>query len=467
MLPSDRSSRQHSIPEIIFYLLKVPVLYSARTLTFWLSANPPYITARMSNLTANGYSDEKVPEVYVLPAPVPNSEPQPKRRSLFRRVLRCVVAVLGTLMILNVLNHLSAGGISRGCHGSRRLMGGDDGPQHPFPPIDKWRPFKGTTHFELDPAEASGLSVRGTNTFGKVVFETSKLSDKVVIDLDIKTSKKDKHGDVSVKEEDGYLTIDTTSTANLETYASAKIQIPSNIIGHFAIPEFQVDVPRHMVDYSGLPESLEIGSFKVRVAKGFVKPGPVHTNFTQITVANGALKGKLMHARHETNIDVANGNVTLNIPGISSGNQGVTKIHLGNGYLDGSLSIYNSTTVDVASGGIYISVDFKDSDPRAQLSTKIASGNSRVFVNSIAAERTLESYHTSINGDQLITYPSNFQGTIDARGVVGNIKLDGKDLAVEKVIGGLVGKQGDSERNSISVKSVRGKLDILVGDESM
>jgi hypothetical protein len=340
-----------------------------------------------------------------------------------------------------------------------------DGGQHPFPPIDEWKPFHGTTHFEFEPATASGFAAKGAQAFGKVVFETSKLSDKVVIDLDIKTNKKDKRGEVTVKEDNGFLTVDTPSTGKLETYASAKIQIPSNIIGRFAIPEFQVDVPRHMVDFSGLPESLEIGKFRVRVAKGFVKPGPVHTNVTQISIANGALKGSLIHAREETRIDVAHGNVTLDIPDISSGNQGVTYVHLGNGHLNGTFAIYNSTTIDVASGGIYIGVDFKHSDPRAELSTKIASGNSRVFVSSIAAERLLESSHTSINGDQLVTYPSNFQGTIDARGIVGGIKLEGKDLAVEKVIGGLVGRQGDSDRNSVSVKSVRGKLDILVGDE--
>lgn len=343
----------------------------------------------------------------------------------------------------------------------------DDGHQHPFPPIDKWRPFNGTTHFEFDPATASGFTVKGTHTFGKVVFETSKLSDKVVIDLDIKTNKKYRDGDVTVKEANGHLTVNTPSTGKLKTYASAKIQIPSNIIGEFAIPEFQVDVPRHIVDFSGLPESLEIGTFKVHVARGFVKPGPVHTNTTQISIANGALKGSLTHARYETTVDVANGNVTLNIPEISSGNQGATRIHLGNGHLSGTLAVYNSTIVDIGSGSIYIGVDFKHSDPRAYLSTKIASGHSRVYVNSIAAERLLESSHTSINGDQLITYPANFQGTIDARGILGEIKLEGKDLAVEKVIGGLVGRQGDSNRNSVSVKTVKGKLDILVGDEDV
>jgi hypothetical protein len=420
---------------------------------------------------ANGYPAEKVADVEVLPAPATSSRTPPARRSNpIGRFFRRIFAVLSVVLVLKVC-YLAFEAPPRGCHGLRTQMSSnydpvdDGGHQHPFPPIGDWKPFQGTTHFEFEPATASGFSVRGAQAFGKVVFETSKLSDKVVIDLDIKTNKKDKDGEVTVKEDNGYLTVDTPNAGKMETYASAKIQIPSNIIGKFAIPQFQVDVPRHMVDFSRLPESLEIDSFKVRIGKGFVKPGPVHTNTTTISIGNGALKGSLIHARYETNVDVGHGNVTLDIPDISSGNQGATKIHLGNGHLKGTLSVYNSTTVDVASGSIYIGVDFKHSDPRASLSTKIASGNSRVYVNSIAAERLLESSHTSINGDQLITYPSNFQGTIDARGVVGDVKLAGKDLAVEKVVGGLVGRQGDSSRNSITVKSVRGKLDILVGDE--
>ncbi|OCT44156.1 hypothetical protein CLCR_00645 [Cladophialophora carrionii] len=423
----------------------------------------------------NGYPAEKASDVEVLPAPATSTDtragtPPARRSGLGSRLFKCGFTVISVLLVLKLL-YLGFDALPRGCHGLGAQMSSnyhpidDGGHQHPFPPIGDWKPFQGTTHFEFEPAAASGFSVRGAQAFGKVVFEASKLSDKVVIDLDIKTSKKDKDGEVTVKEENGYLTVDTPNTGKMETYASAKIQIPSNIIGKFVMPQFQVDVGRHMVDFSGLPESLEIDTFKVRIGQGFVKPGPVHTNTTKISIGHGALKGSLIHAAYETNIDVAHGNVTLDIPDISSGSQGATKIHLGNGHLKGTLSVYNSTTVDVASGGIYIGVDFKHSDRRASLSTKIAAGNSRVYVNSIAAERLLESSHSSINGDQLITYPSNFQGTIDARGVLGDIKLAGKDLAVEKVIGGLVGRQGDSNRNSVTVKSVRGKLDILVGDE--
>jgi len=299
------------------------------------------------------------------------------------------------------------------------------------------------------------------------VFETSKLSDKVVIDLDIKTNKHDKNGDISIEEKDGYLTITTPSTGKLETYASAKIQIPSNIMGTFGLPKFDIDLPRHMVDYSSLPESLEIGVFAVRLGKGFIKPGPVHTNVTQLTIAKGAVRGSLTQARFETSVDVAAGNVTLDIPSISGGNEGTSNVKLGNGHLKGSFPVYNSTTLDVVKGSMYVNVAFEsacESNP-AELSTKMGSGPARVYVDSIAAERLFKSYHTSIAGDQLLTYPENFQGTIDARGIAGDIKLEGKDMAVEKVLGGVQGKKGDSERNYVSVKAAKGSLDILVGDD--
>ncbi|KAK5461403.1 hypothetical protein LTS15_003466 [Exophiala xenobiotica] len=413
-----------------------------------------------------GYADEKAPEVEVLEVPTTVTYHK-QRPSFVHRLLKFAIVLFGGLFIFDLLTRGPAfGSISRGCHGLRHQMnGGGDGHQHPFPPIDKWRPFEGTTHFEFDPKVASAFSVRGTKAFGKVVFETSKLSDKVVIDLDIKTSKKDKNNDVSVEEENGSLTIHTPDTGKLETYASAKIQIPSNIIGTFGIPEFEVDVPRHMVDFSGLPESLEIGEFTVRVAKGFVKTGPVHTNMTTISVADGALRGSLTHARKHTDVNVVKGNATIDIPSISSGSEGSTTIHLGNGHLNGTLSVYNSTSIDVARGSIWINVDFKDAEPRAQFTTRIASGDSRVYVNSIADERLFQSNHNTVAGDQLITYPSNFQGTIDARGIAGSIKLAGEELDVEKVIGGMVGTKGDSNRNYMSVKSVKGALDILVGDE--
>lgn len=413
------------------------------------------------------YPNEKAVEVEVLPVPA-TTPVRPRGPSCFGRVIRFAIIFFGALLAIDFLSQGPAyTGVTRGCHRTKHQYQGyeDGGHQHPFPPIDDWKPFEGTSHFELDPAIASGLTIKGSQVFGGIVFETSKLSDKVVIDLDIKTNKKDKHGDVVVKEENGYLHIDTPKSGKLETHTSVKIQIPSNIIGTFGLPKFQVEAPRHMVDYSGLPESLEIGSFAIRLGRGFVKPGPVHTNETTVSVGSGALRGSLTQARYSTDINVGHGNVTLDIPTISSGDEGKTFVHLGNGHLKGDFTIYNSTILNVARGSIYVSADFKHADTRAEFSTKIASGDSRVYVNSIAADRLLQADHTSIAGDQLITYPSNFQGTIDARGIAGDIKLAGKDLDVERVVGGLVGKQGDSERNSINVKTVKGALDILVGDE--
>ncbi|KIW90282.1 uncharacterized protein Z519_08926 [Cladophialophora bantiana CBS 173.52] len=426
--------------------------------------------------TPHRFSDEKVSEIQDLPAPITSSPPV-RRTTLTTCLFRLALSFLSVLLLLKVLSNafgFHSRGLTRPCHGMNHqvlddspLLFDEDGHhQHPFPPIEKWKPFNGTTHFEFEPSEASGLSVRGAKVFGKVVFATSKFSNKVVIDLDIKTSKQDKDGAVTVQEDNGHLTVRTPSTGKLETYAAAAIQIPSNILGEFALPRFEVDVPRHMVDFSQLPESLEIGSFAIRVGRGFVKTGPVHTNMTQLSIGNGALRGSLTHARNETNVDVGRGDVKLDIPSISSGNQGSTHIHLGHGDLNGTLAIYNSTSIDIGSGSIYINVAFKSgAAPRAMLSTRIASGNSRVYVDSIAAERLFEAYHSSVAGDQLITYPANFQGTVDARGIVGDIKLEGKDLAVERVVGGMVGRQGDRNRNSVSVKTVRGKLDILVGDE--
>jgi hypothetical protein len=417
----------------------------------------------MSNYT--DYPNEKVAVVDVLPVPVTATD-RPKKRSFLNRLLRFIVVLFGTLLVVDLIrlgNPLAS--IKRGCHSVQDSINGP--PQHPIPPPPpKFKyPYDGETHFEFSPSAASGLTIRGANTFGKVEFSTSKLSDKVVIDLDLKTNKNDKHRAVSVSEKDGFITVDTPTTGKLETHSIAYIQIPSNIIGTFGLPSFELDVPQHMVDFSSLPESLEIGSFTVRVAKGFVKSGPVHTNSSTISVANGSIKGSLTQARHATDINVAKGNVSLEISDISSGNEGTSTIHLGNGHLTGKYPVYNSTTLDVAKGSIYVNVDFKHADPRAELSTKIANGNARVYVDSIAAERLLKSYHTSIAGDQIITYPDNFQGTIDARGIAGDIKLEGKDLSVEKAIGGVVGKKGDSDRNYVSVKTVKGTLDILVGDD--
>lgn len=415
--------------------------------------------------TDDAYPEEKSSQVEVEVLPIPAIYvARPKKANFFKRFLKFIIVFVSSVLVFDLFRN--GGHYAKSISECIELSKGGNGHhQHPIPPIDKWKPFAGTTHFELEPSEASGISVRGAKAFGKVVFETSKLSDKVVIDLDIKTNKKDKHGDVGVVQEDGHLTIHTPSTGKLETYASAKILIPSNIIGTFGVPKFNVDLPEHMVDYSSLPESLEIGNLAIRLAKGFIKPGPVHTNVTQLTVAHGALHGSLTQARYDTSVDVAHGNVTLDIPSISGGNEGKVNIKLGDGHLKGHFPVYGSTTFNVARGSIYVNVKFQSAPERAELSTKIASGPARVYVDSIAEERLFNSYHTSVAGDQLITYPENFQGTIDARDIAGDIKLEGKDLAVEKVFGGLQGKKGDSDRNYISIKAAKGALDILVGDE--
>lgn len=402
--------------------------------------------------------------------PVPVTAPMKRDGpGFFARLLRLALIFFTALFVVDLLtDEPTTYRVANGCmnkHNHHHDHDGHDGHQHPFPQVDKWKPFEGISQFELEPADAIGLTIKGANSFGKIVFETSKLSDKVIIDLDIKTNKKDKNNDVTVVSDDGYITINGPDSGSLETFASAKIQIPSNIIGTFGLPSFEVDAPKHLVDLSRLPESLEIGDLVIRLAKGYVKAGPVHTNTTQITIAHGALRGSLTHARESTNVDVANGNVTLDITKISSGSEGSTTVHVGHGNLTGVFSVYNSTTFDVAKGAIYVTLDIEEAETEAEISTKIASGDARIYVNSIGEDRAFNAYHTSIAGSQLITYPDNFQGTIDARGLVGDIKLAGKELAIEKVLGGSVGKKGDSERNYVSIKAVKGSIDFLVGEE--
>lgn len=337
--------------------------------------------------------------------------------------------------------------------------------RHHIPNVDNWHPYEGTTHFELEPAQASGLTIKGLKSFGKVVFATSKLSDKVVIDLTIKTKKVDTEHQVTVVEENGHLTIDSPEAGKLKTYASAQITIPSNIIGTFGLPAFEVDAPKHMVDYSDLPESLEIGDLTIRLAKGFVKAGKVHTNSTQLTVAKGAVRGELTGARFSTNIDVAAGNVIVDVKG-SAGSEGTTLIHLGNGALNGTFSVFNSTTLDVAKGSLYSNIVFEESEFRGQLSTKVGSGDSRVYVDEIAGDRSFDASHLTISGSQLLTYPESFEGTIDARGLLGDISVKGDGLEVEKSFGGFTARKGDAERSAVSVKTAKGSIDVLVGEES-
>lgn len=406
-----------------------------------------------------------------LPAPVQQRAPH-RCPNFFRLVLRFVLTFFMTVFLIDlfqgmVISEVGSPSTRAVSHCVNRYKHGRHGKHgHHIPDVSKWHEvFDPVPRFELEPEQASGLTIKGGKTFGKVVFETSKLSDKVIIELDIRTKKASKESQVSLVNDNGYITVDAGN--DKKTYASAKIQIPSNIIGTFGLPKFEVDAPRHMVDFSSLPESLEIGEFTVRVAKGFVKAGKVHTNSTQISIASGALRGSLVGAAYNTNIDVASGNVTVDVEGISSGKQGELTIHLGNGALSGHFAVYNSTSLDVARGSIYANINFEEAGEgnRGSLSTKVASGNARVYVDDIAEGRQFDASHLTIAGDQLITYPESFEGTVDARGLIGDIKLAGKDLTVEKALGGQTGIKGDPGHANISIKAAKGSIDFLVADE--
>lgn len=388
-----------------------------------------------------------------------------KRPSVLARVARVALAFVTAVLALNLISaafdQLSGPGC-RHLHGEGHDHHHDH--QHPFPPIDKWHSYEGTTHFEIDPQQVSGLSSLGPQSFGKVIFETSKVSDKVVFDFDIKTNKKDKHGEIGIEEKDGHITIESPKTGKLETHIAAKVQIPSNIIGKFGIGQFKLELSRFMVDYSALPQSLEIDDFSIKLAKGFVKPGSVHTNHTNIDIAKGAIKGSLTQARESSVVNVASGNMTLDVSKTTGGEHGESTFSVGSGRIEGTYLVYQSTDFQAASGDIDVKVKFESGseDNVAELKTKMGSGTVKVDVESIAAERLFKSYHNSVAGDQSVTYPDNFQGTIDARDVVGSINMEGKDLTVEKVLGGMQGKKGDENRNYVSVKAAKGDISVTV-----
>ena len=350
----------------------------------------------------------------------------------------------------------------------------DNHRHHRIPDVSKWVKYDGTTEFELEPKDVVGLSIDGARSFGKVVFETSKLSDKVKFELDIRTNRNPDEGDISVELKDGLIKVNSPNTGDLETYASAKVQIPSNIIGTFDLPRFQVAAPRHMVDLSGLPESLEIGELSLNLAKGFVKAGKVHTNKTDIKVAKGGVRGPLVNARESTSIDVASGNVVVDLVGIAGGYSGKVDIKLGSGDLNGTFDIFQELNFNVAKGNIWADASFptldnKDDDvetPRATFSTKVASGDARVYVDGELKDRTFDATHTAINGKHLLTYPNDFQGTVDVRALVGQIELAGDGLTIEKSLFGRTATKGDGERNKISVKNAKGDVDVLIGEES-
>lgn len=390
--------------------------------------------------------------------------------------------VISSEVDLSALQPVSCGGRSRHPHHPHHPHGkphlkdiarpfGNE--RHHLPDVSKWVKFDGTSEFEVVPAEVRGLTVQGGRAFGKVVFETSKLSDKIAFELDVRTNRKPDEGDISIELADGLITVKSPNTGDLETYASAKVTIPSNIIGKFGVPRFEVDAPRHMVDLSSLPESLEIGELKLRLAKGFVKAGKVHTNRTDITVAKGGVRGALRNAREDTSIDVADGNVVVDLVGTSGGHDGKTSVKLGNGQLNGTFDIYAELSLNVAKGNIWADVAFPELDladgeqvPQASLSTKVGSGDARVYVDGELKARTVDAAHTAVNGRHLLTYPADFEGTVDVRALVGEITLAGDGLSIEKSLFGRTATKGDADRNKVSVRNAKGDVDVLVGEES-
>ncbi|BFZ55178.1 hypothetical protein PYCC9005_002218 [Savitreella phatthalungensis] len=345
-------------------------------------------------------------------------------------------------------------------------------PRERHPDVSKWVRWDGETQYDSTPEEARGITFKGTKSFGKIVFETSKISDKVRVQFDLRTRKRlENQDDIRIENKDGQLEVQMSD--DLEAYASATIQIPSNIVGTFVIPHYEIDAPHHMLDFSSLPESLEIEEWLVRLAKGFIKTGQVHSRKTSLVVGKGAIRGSIRSPSDNLDINVADGNVRLDVSGTSGGHESRSRIRLGNGDLNGTFSVYRELTLDVVKGNIWADVkfdainDLSDGEemPVAELSTKTANGNSRVYVDNELGDRIVDASHTTVSGRQLITYPHDFEGTVDVRSLVGKIVLEGDGLEVERSLFGVTGKKGDSERNKVKIRAAKGDVDVLVGDD--
>ncbi len=410
----------------------------------------------------NGFVNEKES------LPVPVAAVQPEGISFARKLFRFFALFFAAFLIIDAFTE-DPQIAPRGAHGCMHRSFDHDhqSPHHHGhgKGEHKWINFNGTEHFELDPRKTSGLTIKGVNAFGKVLFETSKTSDKITIDLDIKLSHKTQEEDVTAIEKDGHITVSAPETGNVKVLANAKIMIPSNIIGKFGLPSFELDVINHMVDYSSLPQSLEIGDFNIKVASGSIHSGNVNTNTTTLDIATGNLTGKLTLARGETSIKIASGNATLYATSISSGNGGELNMKLANGDLKGHYAVYNSSTFDVAIGNIHITVDIEEGKEEAALNTKAGSGNTKILVKNIKKNRKIEAYHTAVAGDHLITYPDTFEGTISARSLVGEITMAGDGLEVSKQLLGQEGVKGDKDHDHVYIKTAKGDIDVLVGDD--
>jgi len=317
--------------------------------------------------------------------------------------------------------------------------------------------------YDYNLKEIAGFNVQG-NAYGSLIFEQSKLKKDFKVEVDTSLSSPELKDDIEWNIKDNIVTMVLPKEGSVNI--TAKVVLPSGIVGSSRLPGFSVAVP-FRVDYSALGHGVEMTSFDINVAKGCVGVGDIATNVTTIHVANGGCWGKLQLARNTTTIDLANGGACIKTTPSSDG-IGELSIKAGNGNITGHYIVEKETSLTAAKGDVKVSVQIEDTpaDIVPTLSTSTGSGFTRVNVERINKDSLVSSTHNSISGSHCISLPKSFLGTITARNVVGNITLVGKDLVVEKHWYGYQATKGNTDEaiGAISIRSVRGNIRVSVRD---
>ena len=407
------------------------------------------------------YINEKEQQEYLLPAPTPNSsEPKQRRKCLALRMFaRSVAFIMTFVLFYHIMTMLPNLPNSPCPHAASRM--------------DAAAILKSADYVhEYGTNQTAGFTIEGGIASGDITFTTSKVKKDYKIEVDLEYSSND------LKDKIEWIVRDNTLVLSVPTgdddgkkhiNVTAKVSLPSDIlIGKEALRGFIITAPDFDVDYSSLGSKLEIDEWSINVAKGSIKTGTVATNHTALRTGSGKVYGDLSLARDTAEIDVAVGNVDLNV-GASQSERGSLAIKAGSGNITGSYLVENEATITAAKGNVYLDVTFADTSSKqnASLATNVASGQTRVFVKSLGKGDNVafSAQHSSVSGSFLLTYPDSFAGRITARDVMGEINLRGDGLEVEKQWFGVAGSKGENGRGEIEVRTFKGDIDFLVGKE--
>ena len=402
------------------------------------------------------YIDEKQQQEYLLPAPTPNtSEPKQRRKCMALRIFARSVAFI---MAIGLIYHMMMLPYSPCPHATRLETGAVKSADY--------------TH-EYGTNQTAGFTIEGGIASGDITFTTSKVKKDYKIEVDLEYSSQ------KLKDEIEWIVRDNTLVLSVPTgdddggkkhiNVTAKVSLPSDIlIGKQSLRGFMITAPDFNVDYSSLGSKLEIDDWSIHVAKGNIKTGTVATNHTALRTGSGKVYGDLSLARDTAEIDVAVGDVDVNV-GASQSERGKLAIQAGNGNITGSYLVESEASITAAKGNVYLDVTFADTSSKqnASLATNVASGQTRVFVKSLGKGDNVafSAQHSSVSGSFLLTYPDSFAGRITARDVMGEINLRGNGLQVEKQWFGVEGSKGENGRGEVEVRTFKGDIDFLVGDE--